>query len=220
MHARLERYLKEMEIGLRSLPVEQRESEMAEIRQHLAAMVDAATEVGFSEDEAVARALERFGKPREVGRQLARAHRRFDAARVGRGLCYAGWTAFLVSMFLPALSVLSAKVVGFQCALAVLSPSLPLTDPFSSGMWYYHALGLANVLMLASPVLLRPALRGRACSARVPAAIALAAASILPLLSSSGWEIGFYLWLASFVTVAAGSGFLAAARRQPIRLPQ
>ena len=45
MHSRLERYMKEMETSLRSLSAGQRESDLAEMRQHLVSIIEAHKEL-------------------------------------------------------------------------------------------------------------------------------------------------------------------------------
>jgi len=87
MNNRLEQYVEEVGHNLRSLPEERRQEEIAEIRSHLDARVEAEMELGKTQDEAVAEALHQFGSSRKVGSGLRRAWRRrtesHQAALVG-----------------------------------------------------------------------------------------------------------------------------------------
>lgn len=76
----LEEYVEEVCAGLRPLPTARREQEIAEIRQHLEAAVEAGRQEGMGEDAAVAEALRRFGDSRTVRSGLLRAWRREQPA--------------------------------------------------------------------------------------------------------------------------------------------
>lgn len=76
MHKQLEDYLNEVAKGLGSLPTTRREEELSEIRQHLLSAVAASKEAGHTEDEAVQIAVEQFGTPQAVSKQIVSAWRR------------------------------------------------------------------------------------------------------------------------------------------------
>ena len=76
MHSRLEQYVEQVETRLAELPPAQRESETEEMRQHIAAMVEARMESGLCEDKAITETLEQFGQAQTVSRELTRAHDR------------------------------------------------------------------------------------------------------------------------------------------------
>jgi len=76
MHKQLENYLNEVVKGLGSLPTARREEELNEIRQHLLSAVAASKEAGRTEDEAVQIAVEQFGTPQAVSKQIVSAWRR------------------------------------------------------------------------------------------------------------------------------------------------
>src|ERR1700722_12407690 len=105
MHSRLEIYLNETEIKLRSLPSDQRESDITELRQHLESMVAAYKELNYAEDEAVRCAIEQFGQSKTVAGKLIVSYRRANLRQTASRLCYAGWGLFLLSMPLPTMSV-------------------------------------------------------------------------------------------------------------------
>jgi hypothetical protein len=207
MHSQLENYLAAVETKLRSLPAEQRESDIVELRQHLESIMAAYKELGYSDDEAAMYAVQQFGAPKTVGSELRRSSLREDLRRAGTRICCAGWALFIVSYLVPVVQIFGVTVRGLQCALFVLTPSLPYTSsPW--GTLYYHSLGLANVLMLVSPILLLRS-SNKKHQWVVSGLLGLSAALISPLLFSSGWEIGFYAWFASFGLVAIGSLFRA-----------
>lgn len=214
MYSPLDNYLKELETKLRSLPRGQRESDMAEIRQHLEAMAAAYKELDCTDDEAARCAIQQFGPSKPVARELLTVSRRADRHRIGTRLCYAGWCLFLLSLALPVFDLLGSTVRGYQCALIVFSPSFPMMSSDSWGLWYYHGLGLANILMLASPVMLA-LLKGKRQRWIAPLLMGISTAAITPLLPGASWQIGFYVWLASFALVAAGSFIQAQKRVHP-----
>jgi len=72
----LEEYVAEVRAGMKGIPAERADEEVAELRQHLAAAVEAETLAGKSEEEATLEAVRRFGSARTVGRGLLRAWRR------------------------------------------------------------------------------------------------------------------------------------------------
>jgi hypothetical protein len=76
MHARLEEYVEEIGRRLRSLPAEEREREIAEIKLHLEQMAAGQREAGLSEDEAITAAIRQFGSAKSVGSGLQRTWRR------------------------------------------------------------------------------------------------------------------------------------------------
>ncbi len=76
MHKQLEDYLNEVAKSLGSLPPARRDEELSEIRQHLLSAVTASKEAGHIEDKAVQAAVEQFGSPQAVSKQIVSAWRR------------------------------------------------------------------------------------------------------------------------------------------------
>lgn len=99
MHTQLEDYLNEVAKGLGSLPTARREEELSEIRQHLFGAVTASEEKGNSEDKAVLAAVEQFGTPQAVSKQIASAWRR-GVWRNRRDLWWSIACAFVLSFIL------------------------------------------------------------------------------------------------------------------------
>ena len=209
MHSRLEAYVAETEVRLRSLPEDQRVSDIAELRQHLESMVEAYKELNYTEDEAVRHAVERFGKSKVVSGKLIVAYRKANRRQIANPFSLGAWSLFLVSMLLPVMNVFGVTLHGFQCALCVLDPSIPASaQPW--GALYYHGIGAANILMLVSPILLALLSTKRQLWI-LTAVLGLAMVSIAPLASGTTWGIGFYVWWASFGLVTA-SCFMRALR--------
>lgn len=73
MSSQLEKYLRDVAVELHSLPREQREEEIEEIRAHLTAYAEKRRAAGAGEEEAMRAAITQFGRPVEVGRKIARA---------------------------------------------------------------------------------------------------------------------------------------------------
>lgn len=83
MNQRLENYIETINEGLRTLPITEREAEIAEIRQHLNALVQAQEELGNTdtEEDAVLGAMAQFGQGSVVQRRLVLAYRRRQLAK-------------------------------------------------------------------------------------------------------------------------------------------
>jgi uncharacterized membrane protein len=81
MNQRLENYLEIVNEGLRKLPTAEREAEIAELEQHLRALVQAREELGQSEESALTEAIQQFGQASDVRRRLVAAYRRRRLAR-------------------------------------------------------------------------------------------------------------------------------------------
>lgn len=102
MHKLLEDYLSEAETQLSALPAKRRSEELTEMRQHLLNAVIVNREMGQTEDEAAATAVEQCGQPGEATQGLIRAWQR------GQTLCrrdFLGAAActLLLSLCLPLL---------------------------------------------------------------------------------------------------------------------
>jgi len=69
---RLERYLSTIASRLRTVPAEQRDEQVEEMRQHLEALVAGHVALGCGEDDAVEAAIRQFGRAEQVGRGLNR----------------------------------------------------------------------------------------------------------------------------------------------------
>jgi hypothetical protein len=72
-HPTIEAFLAAVDAKLRALPKARRASERDELAQHLDLLVSAYKLRGLGEDEAVAAAIERFGRAERIGRDLYEA---------------------------------------------------------------------------------------------------------------------------------------------------
>lgn len=72
----LETYIEQFSQSIRSLPVEEREAELREVRHHLESLVTQYMEAGQSLEEAMRSAIRHFGPPATTGEELRRAWRR------------------------------------------------------------------------------------------------------------------------------------------------
>lgn len=107
MNKRLERYAETVNAGLKRLPTDEREKEIAELKQHLEALTQARTELGDSEETAIEGAIQQFGHAPTIQRRLVAAYWRRRLA-----LFYRSWpgavvctycTVYLVYAFVPIL---------------------------------------------------------------------------------------------------------------------
>ena len=170
-----------------------------ELESHLREEVARQIRSGADEQQVFEIAARQMGPPGPLGLEFQKM--RTETWR--RPLAWAAWTLFLVSFFLPAY----ARGYGWQCAgLSVEAVSWP---EIRSGKWldiHLALLTLANLLMLASPFLLRQFsqkvgftkwLRGASFGA-----LALAWSFLGIFLACSDGEdlkIGCYVWAASFL---------------------
>lgn len=125
-------------------------------------------------------------------------------------LLFTGWLLFVVSLFLPAIRssdfLFSGTFKGYLC----LAFSLPAIGAFVKGEpkgVYLSLVGLSNLLMLASPAL---CWWGGRWDARQRPAFLMAAMIVClsrVVLNEAGSEflIGYYVWCASFLFVAAAA---------------
>lgn len=79
LNSRLEQYLSSLETRLKNLPADRRTEEVAEICQHLDALVAGHLAQGKTEPEAVDAALRQFGRAEEIGGELKGAWAKRDA---------------------------------------------------------------------------------------------------------------------------------------------
>lgn len=118
MHGLIEGFLDQVARGLGSLPVERRQDEIKEMRQHLLNAVLVNRQMGQTEDEAVATAVEQFGTPEAVGESLVWAWRR-GQTRWRRSFWGTAACAFLLADCLPFL-----QDTPWEASLSRLSHSL------------------------------------------------------------------------------------------------
>jgi hypothetical protein len=127
-------------------------------------------------------------------------------------LLLAGWALFGVSLLLPAVReggmFFSGTYKGWLCLVV----SVPGIAAFVSGERegvYMSLLGLSNVLMLASPAL--HVWGGRWAAQQKMAFLAAAIVVCLTKFAGGGpnteYLVGYYVWCASFVAVAAALHF-------------
>jgi hypothetical protein len=146
-----------------------------------------------------------------------------EAKRRRRGgrLCRAGWTAFAVSLALPAISApLGGSLSGWECLRGVFEGTWDLLAGVDSISLYWSGFAAANVIMLASPLYVRLFRRDVRWLRR--GALALAAATLyvgtFPLSGDVRLQdlgVGYYTWLVSFGLVTAG--MLHLSLRRPAR---
>ena len=117
-----------------------------ELEAHLQDCMAAFRRRGLSELESFQMAIQRVGKPKQIGIEFKKAMK--TNSQWYRPLTVTAWALYLVSFFLPAYSTM----YGWQCAI--------LQNVFWSGVlqWsffavHYQLLILANLVMLASPFL-------------------------------------------------------------------
>ena len=129
-------------------------------------------------------------------------------------LLLTGWALFCVSLALPALrpggffGFFGGTFPGWFC----LAASVPGIGGFVSGELqgiYMTLIGLSNVLMLASPALY--VWGGRWAAQQRVAFLAAAIVVCLTRFAGGGpnteYLVGYYVWCASFVAVAAALHF-------------
>jgi hypothetical protein len=138
----------------------------------------------------------------------------------GRWLCSAGWGVFALSLLLPSVDIFG-WTAGWICLMTVFQIAWGLPGDFSGAGLYYAGFAVANVALIASPLLLR-LFRGdlrwlRRC-ALVLAGATLYTSSYLLLSLPGGWttvgnlHVGYYAWLLSFVMVTVGALHLSIRR--------
>lgn len=64
-------YLARLQVGLLRLPAKEREEAYRELAQHVEALVADAADAGGDQEEAVRKALDKFGEPEKIGRKVA-----------------------------------------------------------------------------------------------------------------------------------------------------
>ncbi len=150
--------------------------------------------------------------------------------RTGCNLCFAGWGLFVLSMFLPAIKFTTMSsddgfltggdtfLKGWECAWMVLHLLWPGNwSGELGGNLYWGSFAVANLLLLASPLLLRKSRMGQKMSWLIPALLMLATLDVCSLVRGFDGQPGFRAWVASFGLVTAGSLYLLKAQKmQPV----
>ena len=187
-----------------------------ELEGHLQDCMAGFQKLGLSEFESFQMARQRMGQPKQLGTEFNKAMK--TNSPWSRTLIFGAWAIFAVSFFLPALN--GAR--GFSCVL--LQPTFwqgaLQGDSFSI---HYEFLTLANLLMLASPLLFI-GFSGNARVLRWVHFTAMAAAMLVcgfvlrllmsPDVSAKKLEIGCFLWAFSFVLVYMAALFQLQALRK------
>ncbi len=174
-----------------------------ELEGHLREDVQARMKLGSEGREAFEAAVQQIGLAAALRSEFIKAGVRSGS----RPLAMTAWTLFLVSFFLPSYN----GAPGWRCAL--LQPAL--WQDAMNGNWgsiHYELLTLANLLMLASPILFfrcagwPRVLMWFRCSALV-AVLLVWSYVALWLATTDGWglEIGCYMWATSFVLLFAST---------------
>ncbi len=173
MHGRLEQYLDEAEMGLKSLTPAERSAELLEIRAHLEAMVQAEQELGATPEEAAKNALKQFGSAYEVTEQIVQAREEALKAPVRQ----------------LALALITSVAGGALSYLAYIS--LRWSESLGNGTMVRVINWPPQLAMIAAPLLLGTLVGKafpRALHARLPlgvAALTWLLALLLPLVQPS-----------------------------------
>jgi uncharacterized membrane protein len=134
MHNQLETYLEQLAHGLQSLPPEQREAELSEMRHHLESLATQLIENGESPQEAMRSAIHQFGQPSANGKDLRwawrRGHNRAKRQALKRNFhVVVGTRQGRVVIHWPGVLYLSAVIVTINVVLNVVI-SFALTREF------------------------------------------------------------------------------------------
>lgn len=173
-----------------------------ELEAHLQDCIAGFQQLGFGESEAFRLACQRIGRPQKLNAEFEKSMN--ATSHWNRPLAIAAWMLFIVSFFLPAFG----SMPGYGCAI--------LQDSFWPGTLqgnlfsiHYELLLLANLLMLASPLLLTQFSRNARQLQRLHhitlAAAILVCTFVLRVLISQdhgqgdGLKIGCFVWSVSFI---------------------
>ena len=145
----LDEYLGQIARELRGLPDAAREDELREIEAHLRALIEAGKQLeNGSEAQATAAALQQFGPPKRVGRQLRRAWENKQPEE---------WWRAIVS---PVLGLVFYALTWFVfwASAAVLSNFLPenLNAFWVMPLWYCITLAFSPVQRFATGFIAHP----------------------------------------------------------------
>lgn len=190
MHTQLEDYLNEVAKGLGSLPMARREEELSEIRQHLLNAVVIGKEQGQAENEAILAAIEQFGTPQAVSKQIVSAWQR-GVWRDRRDL----WGTIIAAPLVGIGLLFGVKL--FMEGVLKLYPS--------SYVYFGHHMALFWVLMNCLLFFVH-GLTGAVLGAVVPK----------QAVRGIGWSIvvygcGWVVWHGTIPVPTNASGFLGAA---------
>jgi hypothetical protein len=192
---------------------------LEELEIHLREEIERQMKSGLSEAEAFEAAVQQIGQ----GQMLQNEFKKVSACHWNRPLAMMAWVVFVVSFFLPATRGLR----GWQCAGWILPWNLGALSKPGDGRWvfvHYELLNLANLLMVASPFLLRffgqEARSMRWLRHSAFAALALTGLMVLEEFFLSvgklGLAVGYYLWVFSFALLYVSTvlEFRSMARKQ------
>ena len=145
--------------------------------------------------------------------------------RRGKWLCRAGWAAFAASLAMPAVHVMD-WISGWECFRFVIDLArgevMHIRSLSDAGWYVYYSMFAAtNLLLVASPLVLRKFRKDRKWLRRsaILCAAAAAQAASYPIVATldngsiRDLNIGYYTWLLSFGLVAAGAQHLALGVR-------
>jgi hypothetical protein len=175
-----------------------------ELETHLCDAIAGFQQRGLNDEESFRLARKRVGQLQQLGKEF----KKVNACHWNRPLAIAAWMIFIVSFFLPSYSELSSALKGYECAIKILPWNLGAFPQPGDGRWlfiHYELLNLANLLMLASPILL--VLLGknersmRWLRRSILAALILVGLFVLEeFIQDMGWvlRIGCYVWVLSF----------------------
>lgn len=189
--------------------------EMDELEDHLRAHFDLEMELAPAQAPvaAFANASAGMGEPAELSREFARA-----GSPRWRRLIYAGWALFVVSFVLPAYVDGSSDGGGFF-TFGTMSGWDAFGNALIWGDWPGRLSAATNLIMLGSLLILRTSRPGRGRWLRW----LVGGAGILNLAYWPIWVVtegdpvsnllpGYWIWVASFLCVAAGIWMLVKER--------
>ncbi|HTX22849.1 MAG TPA: permease prefix domain 1-containing protein, partial [Candidatus Aquilonibacter sp.] len=116
-----------------------------ELETHLRDAIAGFQQRGLNDEESFWLARERIGQLRQLGKEFKKVRKSYW----NKPIALAAWAMFIVSLFLPAANVFGHLLPGYACALII--------SPFYwqwSWSWLLATLNYANLMMMASPILL------------------------------------------------------------------
>jgi hypothetical protein len=188
---------------------------LEELEIHLHEEIERQLKSGLNEQKAFEISVQAIGEATPLKIEF----QKIDARNYNRPLAWTAWTLFAISFFIPAYG----DMLGWRCA--GMSATAVSWAEFWQGNWFtihFASLTLANLLMIASPFLLRRFSQNKLFLkwlrfANV-AALILVWSYVLLLLAHAGdrkyVEVGCYIWSASFLLLCLST--LKIRRRKTV----
>jgi hypothetical protein len=171
---------------------------LEELENHLRHEIQRQIKLELNEQRAFETAVQQIGDASAIKMEF----KKIDAESWSHPLAWAAWVLFVVSFFLPAYE----DARGWQCAWFSLSAWSGKLFADSSANVHLALQTLANVLMIASPILLARLSRNPRVLKRLRfssfVALILVWSFVFRCFSDGGWQelrIGCYIWASSFL---------------------